>query len=327
MLTYFDRAAHALAKSIDLDEVKQIRDKAQALESYARQVKQAETMGRQCAIVKLRAERRLGQLLAGTIKRGNPQLCPTVTIGLGKLGITRKQSSRWQLAATVPDDEFERYLASKSDLTTAGVLRLVKRQAPLGARSGGHVLTGAACQLWDKLSNSSVDLFLTDPPYDRIDLYGDLAEMAAAKLKDGGLCLAYAGLGYMPDVLEAMRQHLTYHWIFAIKFSGPHMPVHDKRIQNSWQGIAAFSKGKSTAGWITDYLHSAGREKDSHNWQKTLTDVEYLIEKLTAPGQLIVDPFCGSGTVPAACKKLGRRWLACELDSQTARVARGRVAA
>jgi len=95
----------------------------------------------------------------------------------------------------------------------------------------------------------------------------------------------------------------------------------------AWQGIAAFSKGKSAAGWITDHLHSAGREKDSHNWQKTLTDVEYLIEKLTQTGALVVDPFCGSGTVLAACQKLGRRWIGCEIDSKTARVARARMAA
>ena len=31
-------------------------------------------------------------------------------------------------------------------------------------------------------------------------------------------------------------------------------------------------------------------------------------------GQLVVDPFCGGGTIPAACKTLGRRWLATEKD-------------
>ena len=46
--------------------------------------------------------------------------------------------------------------------------------------------------------------------------------------------------------------------------------------------------------------------------------MEYFIDKLTLPGAIVVDPYCGSGTVPAACKKLGRRWLACEVDSGTA---------
>jgi hypothetical protein len=327
MLTLLDKAARQLAQCVDLDEVKAIRDKAQALEVYARQAKQSATMERQCAVIRLRAERRIGQLLASTIKRGNPQLCPKVTIGLGKLGITRKQSSRWQLAATVPDADFEKYLASKCDLTTGGVLRLVKREPVMGGPSGGDILTGPASRLWNSLTDDSVDLFLTDPPYAEIDLYSELSELAAAKLKPGGLCLAYSGVGYLPDILAAMAKHLAYHWLFAIEFSGHHSPLYPLKIFNSWQPVVAFRKGKSTAEWITDHLHGDGREKDFHDYQKTGTDCGYLIEKLTQPGALVVDPFCGSGTVPAACKRLNRRWLACEIDSRTARVARGRIAA
>jgi len=36
------------------------------------------------------------------------------------------------------------------------------------------------------------------------------------------------------------------------------------------------------------------------------------------PGTLVADPFCGSGKVPAACKRLGRRGLACEIEPQDA---------
>jgi DNA modification methylase len=175
------------------------------------------------------------------------------------------------------------------------------------------------------ISDDSVDLFLTDPPYDQIALYAELADLAAAKLKPGGLCLAYCGQSYLPAVLEAMSK-LTYHWTFAIRFGGPHRPVYPKRIQNSWQPIAAFSKGKSAADWITDHLESGGRQKGDHDHQKTLSDCEYLIEKLSPVGGLVVDPFCGSGTVPAACRRLKRRWMACEIDAQTARTARRRVA-
>jgi DNA modification methylase len=47
---------------------------------------------------------------------------------------------------------------------------------------------------------------------------------------------------------------------------------------------------------------------------------------LTEAGDLIVDPFAGGGTVPAACKILGRRWLATEIDKETVAVARKRLA-
>jgi DNA modification methylase len=44
------------------------------------------------------------------------------------------------------------------------------------------------------------------------------------------------------------------------------------------------------------------------------------------PGDLIVDPYCGSGTVPAAWRVLGRRWQATGQDRATALVARKRLA-
>jgi len=328
-LTFFNRARQALAKAVNLDEVKEIRDKAEALRVYARQVSDAAEMERHCAEIRLRAERRIGELLAETVKRGNPQLSPRVTIGLSELGITRNQSSKWQLAAMLPEAEFERYVSAAREPTTAGVVKLAlerQRAKAGGPKSGGHILTGPASRLWERLADSSVDLFLTDPPYSHTQRYQELAELAAVKLKPGGLCLAYCRQHYLPDVLETMARHLTYHWTFAIRFGGPHRPIFPKQIQNTWQPVVAFSRGKARPGWIVDMLESGGREKSDHDHQKTLGDVEYLIDKLTEPGALVVDPYCGSGTVPAACKMLGRKWLACEFDSGTARVARRRVA-
>ncbi len=328
MLTFFNKARAALARAVTVDEAKEIRDKAEALRIYAKQARHAGDMERQCAEIRLRAERRIGELLAQTVKPGNPQLSHDATIGLSELGITRSQSSRWQLAATLPEEDFERYVATSRELSTAGVLRLVwdRKRRRAGPSSGGHILTGPACRLREKLPDNSVDLFLTDPPYAEIECYRELAELAAVKLKPGGLCLAYCGQTYLPDVLTTMARHLTYHWTFAIRFAGPHRPIYPKQIQNTWQPVVAFSRGKAKPGWIVDMLESGGREKSDHDHQKTLSDVEYLIEKLTSPGSLVVDPFCGSGTVPAACKTLGRRWLACEFDSGTTRVARRRVA-
>ena len=327
-LVLLDRAARALSRC-SVDEAKSIRDKAQALEVYARQAKQSATMERQCATIRLRAERRIGQLLAGMVRAGNPQLSHRATIGLGKLGITRSQSSRWQTAASLPEKDFDRYLASKGELTTNAILHLAKakRQPAMGARSGGNILTGGMKRLTEYLDGNSVDLILTDPPYDRIDLYEELAELAAVKLKPGSLCLAFCGQYHLPAVLDAMEKHLQYHWLLADRFGGPHRGIMTKKIANTWHPIVAFSKGKSKAGWIMDMIQSGGKEKDSHEWQKTLTDVEYIIEKLTEQGALVVDPFVGAGTVPAACKRLGRRWIGCEIDSKTARIARGRLAA
>lgn len=190
------------------------------------------------------------------------------------------------------------------------------------------ILTGSMDLLWDRLDDNSVDLFLTDPPYKDTQLYESLAELAAAKLKPGRLCLAYSGQFYLPEVMERMSQHLSYWWTFAIEFSGSHCAIHPRHVQNKWKPVLAFSKlpSKPAPEWLSDHLAGGGRDKQYHDWGQDESEVEYLINHLTQPGDLVVEPFCGGGAIPAACKSTGRRWLATEIDRTTAMIARKRLA-
>lgn len=128
--------------------------------------------------------------------------------------------------------------------------------------------------------------------------------------------------------MQRMGEHLTYHWMFAITIRGGGCSmVYAKRIQQAWKPILAFSKGKLKHDFILDSLTTGEREKDRHDWQKSAGEVSYLIEKLTKPGDLVVDPFAGSGTTLLDAKNLGRNYLGCEIDQNTARGARRRLAA
>ncbi len=46
----------------------------------------------------------------------------------------------------------------------------------------------------------------------------------------------------------------------------------------------------------------------------------FFINLLTKPGQLVVDPFGGTGTTALAAELLGRQWLVTELDPKYAAV-------
>lgn len=116
-LVRYDAMVTAIAECERVDEVKDIRDKAVALEAYARQANNYEAE-RKCALVRVRAERKCGQMLA---ERNNAQGRRTdlqtnlverddQVKTLAEMGITKDQSSTWQKLAAVPEQEFEEAL-------------------------------------------------------------------------------------------------------------------------------------------------------------------------------------------------------------------------
>ena len=132
-LVKYDTMCRAIAEAYAVDEVKDIRDKALALEIYARQAKNTENEYRACEI-RLRAERKAGELLRdmekakatgsnqyGKVERSSDSTDPKT---LEQLGISKYQSSQWQQLADVPEDEFEAAVTSREQKpTTTGILR------------------------------------------------------------------------------------------------------------------------------------------------------------------------------------------------------------
>lgn len=128
-LSYLNRATADLQRARDIREVKDIRDKAEAMRMYAAQVSRSLEAQNICAEVKLRAERRAGEMIAQMPKQNGDPLLHDVT-RVEDLGISRNQSSRWQSIAGIPEAEFEDYIASANararELTTSGALKLAK---------------------------------------------------------------------------------------------------------------------------------------------------------------------------------------------------------
>lgn len=69
-----------------------------------------------------------------------------------------------------------------------------------------------------------------------------------------------------------------------------------------------------------------GNFEDSHPTQKPIALFEYLIKTYTLPGDLILDPFCGSGTTAVAARNLGRHYIAGDITAEYVEVARKRLA-
>ena len=143
-LVRYDAMCHAIAEAYTVDEVKEIRDKALALATYARLAKNTEAERQACEI-RLRAERRAGQLLAEMDKlKGRPAKASGATT-LSDLGISRDQSSNWQKLASIPDDHFEAAITGEHPSATGIIAAHAEpKQSPCDPR---------ALWLWGRLQD------------------------------------------------------------------------------------------------------------------------------------------------------------------------------
>jgi N6-adenosine-specific RNA methylase IME4 len=134
-LTKWNNAKKAIAECKTIDEIKNIRDKAEAMRAYAKQIKEGLQVQNDLAEIKLRAERRAGEMLKETniSKNSSNQYMlgranqPTT---LKTIGITKDQSSNWQKIADIPEEQFEEHIIdvkeSNKEVTTAGMLKVSK---------------------------------------------------------------------------------------------------------------------------------------------------------------------------------------------------------
>jgi DNA modification methylase len=89
---------------------------------------------------------------------------------------------------------------------------------------------------------------------------------------------------------------------------------------------AARGKVPTDVWWMT-IVPPASVERTGYPTQKPVRLLERIVAASSLPGDLVLDPFAGSGTTGAAAARLGRRWLLVDRNPAAVEIARGRMAA
>ena len=160
-MVLYDTMVRAIVECHQVDELKDMHDKARALEMYAKQAKNIEAE-RRATEIRIRAERKVGQLLVA-MKRTPPRESAKQAIatrwdttsndgmsyaspkseyaqGVEKAGLSPQTAHRWQQLAKVPEHEFESMLNEPDTKpTTAELLRRVPVEVPDAVAAGDYI--------------------------------------------------------------------------------------------------------------------------------------------------------------------------------------------
>ncbi len=206
----------------------------------------------------------------------------------------------------------------------------------------GAVLQGNCIEVMGDMASGSVDFVLTDPPYmaryrdrsGRRIIGDDTAEWlppAFAEiyrlLKPDSFCVSFYGWNRADRFIEAWRAagfrlvgHLVFRKHYASKVS------FTRRIHESAYLLAKGNPPPPPLP-IPDVLDWRYTGNHLHPTQKPIEALTPLIESFSRSGDLVLDPFCGSGSTLLAAHRLGRAYLGIEIDPVHHRTAMDRLQA
>ncbi len=203
------------------------------------------------------------------------------------------------------------------------------------------VLQGDCVERMAELPDRCVDFVLTDPPYlvgyrdrsgrtianDSDDQWlGPAFAEAYRLLKPDSFCVSFYGWNRADLFLAAWRAagfRPIGHLVFQKNYASN---VGFLRHQHEQAYLLAKGKPSMAARPIPDVLRWRYTGNRLHPTQKPVAPLVSLIEAFTQPGDLVLDPFCGSGSTLVAAQQSGRDYLGVEIDPAHYRTAARRLA-
>ncbi|MGE3335998.1 MAG: DNA methyltransferase [Rhodospirillaceae bacterium] len=205
------------------------------------------------------------------------------------------------------------------------------------------VTCGDCVDVMAHMPAACVDMVLTDPPYlvryrdrrgrrirndDRDDWLAPAFAQMHRVLRDDSVCISFYGWNAADRFLSAARSagfRVAGHIVFPRPYASNAGLVAYRHEQ-----AFLFAKGRPPpparpppdviTGWryTGNWLHPT---------QKPVEILLPLIDAFTAPGQIVLDPFCGSGSTLVAAEQQDRRFVGIELDRGHGETSRTRLTA
>ena len=233
----------------------------------------------------------------------------------------------------------------------ASVLDAIKASA----QPDEHFVCGDSVYEMERaLDDESIDCVITDPPYgidyvsnyrvvencvDRpvcndtpeaaFSLWERTCDVISRKMKPDSHLYVFTSWKVLPQFIEITSRYFNIKNCLVWVKNNWSMGDLDGNYAEQYEIIIYATKGnkKLNGGRDTNVLNfdRVSNAQLLHSCEKPVKLIEYLLDKSTQSGDIVADPFAGSGTTLVACKNMGRGYWGCEIEQENYDVALGRL--
>lgn len=202
---------------------------------------------------------------------------------------------------------------------------------PYYEQDGIVIYYGDCRDVLPSLAGESVDFVLTDPPYPAE--FSWCWEVVASEgfrlLCDRRNLMTLFGHYQLPEVMRAFSvTPFRYWWICGMR-QHARSKMFGKHVNVYWKPALWFVKGKrrcDLTDFPSDMVLGTKPGKLEHKWEQGQGWFDHYVERLSLPGEVVLDPFMGTGTTLAACHWQRRRAIGIEIEERYCEIAAKRLA-
>ena len=232
---------------------------------------------------------------------------------------------------------------------------------------GIEILHGDCIDVMKGIDPESVDLIVTDPPYNLSKNYGNNGDnlghddyldfsrnwMAEAKrvLKPSGTIYLFMGVRYISYIYTILEKDLGLHfnswitWTYTQRIGKTKgfSPRHDDILmftknnqfkfnldsirvpQKYYRSINNMRGANPGNVWDFSHVHYCQASRQNHPTQKPEALFERMILASSDENDVVLDPFCGSGTSLRVCQQTNRRGIGIEINEEYVNMTKERL--
>lgn len=199
-----------------------------------------------------------------------------------------------------------------------------------------QLIHGDCLSIIPTLDNNSISCLITDPPWQvqfdsefgsdpktGLELTRQMLTLLHPKLQEGALCWLFCATnhlirGTVYDLLCDCGYFVFDSLFIWHKPQVAHSSQPYRELKKDYELALLFSKGigRDLIKPIFSVFQTKLIGRKLHPAQKPIDMLKAIIEVSTVSNELLIDPFMGSGSLPAACKQLNRRAIGIELVDQ-----------